>query len=482
MIVATLCIQLYWNYKNYQVGKQQLINDVQTSLDNAVDGYYTQLAKTNSFGWFRENMPPPPDHKHDTTNVLTDSMHIKRKNGKRMFDMRIKNIPERYERFKSHNGDSTNISLTIIDTIVPNIEKAAFMGLLDSIRNPVESLSSRIIISFTEDTLSLKKIDSLLLSELMRKNIDIDYGLTHKGFLQQSTTLRPEIIEKARLSTSTKSPYFFYDNSLTIHFSNITLAVLKKNLLGVLLSFLLVAGVVACLLYLLQVIKKQKQLSEVKNDLISNITHEFKTPIATIGVAMEAISSFQEEKVSEQTRRYAEISTEQVQKLNVMVEKLLETASLDSEQLELNLESNNLVELLRSAVASEAITTAEKKIEFNTSDEDIPYFIDVFHFENAINNIMDNAIKYGGDKIKVSIQQKPKEVEIDISDSGNSLTEANKKQIFEKFYRIPKGNTHDVKGFGIGLYYTKKIIEKHKGSISLSTNGHTTFRITLPNG
>ena len=116
------------------------------------------------------------------------------------------------------------------------------------------------------------------------------------------------------------------------------------------------------------------------------------------------------------------------------------------------------------------------------AEEDILYSIDVFHFENAINNIIDNAIKYGGKDISVEIVKQNNSIEITISDNGTSLTEGHKKHIFEKFYRVPKGNTHDVKGFGIGLYYTKKIIEKHNGNIDLSIKPNTTFKITLPDG
>jgi signal transduction histidine kinase len=106
----------------------------------------------------------------------------------------------------------------------------------------------------------------------------------------------------------------------------------------------------------------------------------------------------------------------------------------------------------------------------------------VFHFENAINNIIDNAIKYGGNQIWIEVSQNAFLFTISISDNGASLKMANKDQIFEKFYRVTKGNTHNVKGFGIGLYYTKEIVEKHSGTIQLELKKtHTTFKLTLPN-
>ena len=106
---------------------------------------------------------------------------------------------------------------------------------------------------------------------------------------------------------------------------------------------------------------------------------------------------------------------------------------------------------------------------------------DKFHFENALNNILDNAIKYGGDEISIALNNNSKYIEISISDNGNTLRAENKQRIFEKFYRIPKGNTHDVKGYGIGLYYTKTIIDKHGGNIHLDLkNKLTTFKISIP--
>ncbi|MDC8003321.1 HAMP domain-containing sensor histidine kinase [Aureisphaera galaxeae] len=489
VIVATFCIQVYWNYKNYTSSKQQLINDVQTSLDNSIDQYFTGLAVENSFEFIGLEPPfhdlikrdsnPNVHIKGGKTFVLRDTSHIK-----------IDTL-----QYKDTLGGSITILKTNWDdSLKMDIEYGAqwdsiklnpairetFTATLDV--NSVSALSNKIMVSFSEESLSLPKIDSLFLEELDRKNISMDYGLTYKNIFGKQDTLRSVEVEKASLSTLSQSPYFLHNDDLQAHFSNITLAVLKKNTFGLLLSFMLMAAVIGCLLYLLKIIQQQKQLAEVKNDLIGNITHEFKTPIATIGVAMEAIQNFSSEEDREKNLRYAKISSEQVDKLNVMVEKLLETATLDSEKLELNPEPSNLVELLRKASQKELFSNVPKEITFQSNEDTIIHAVDAFHFENAINNIIDNAIKYGGDRIQVSIEKGKGAIEIIISDSGNSLTEAHKKQLFEKFYRVPKGNTHDVKGFGIGLYYTKTIIEKHGGTIQLQIKPNTAFKISLPHG
>jgi len=474
VILATLWIQVYWNYKNYQAGKQQLINDVQTSLDNAVDHYFTQLATKDSFTFINDSLIFSKRPGFQQKIVFKDSVPCTQ-------DIQEINSSRGYTILKSEFSDSINLNVTIIDSS-RHKETEAIIGILNATNDPISQLSSKIMISLTEDHISLQRIDSLFANELNRKKISVEYGLSHLGRFLEKEEIRPDINKKATLETTAESPYFFYRDNLKAHFTNVTLAVLKKNYIGLFLSFLLVTSTVSCLLYLLKIIRQQKQLAEVKNDLISNITHEFKTPIATIGAAMEGIQAFNSENDSQKNLRYSRISSEQVEKLNGMVEKLLETATLDSKKLSLNFEQENLVELLQKAIKKETFTLENKTITFENSEELINYSIDVFHFENAINNIIDNALKYGGDKISVGIKGLQNHVEITISDNGTSLSEAHKKQIFEKFYRVPTGNTHDVKGFGIGLYYSKQIIEKHKGSLSLNISSLTTFKIILPNG
>ncbi len=240
------------------------------------------------------------------------------------------------------------------------------------------------------------------------------------------------------------------------------------------------AAVIGCLLFLLKIINDQKQLAEIKNDLISNITHEFKTPISTIQVAMEGILNFNTGNNPEKAKNYARTSSEQVEKLNHMVEKLLETATLTGNQLHLEKEALYPAPVLETLVQKYRTLAPNKSLNFETSGEDIKIWADPFHIENAFSNILDNAVKYGGDEINVWLRSENEKVFIHFKDSANSLMKGEVDQIFDQFYRVPKGNTHDVKGFGIGLYYTKQIIERHGGSIKAEVNKHTTFTVELP--
>ena len=483
VIGFTLVTQMYWNYKNYQVGKRQLMNDVQTSLDKAVDTYYVELAKERSLQWKGDSIKLEQldlDSIWINRDTLTGQGKTITLKGYDSGTRTIKGYQQGSVTLKGVQTDSSRSTFIPLDASSVGLERIHLNTLLDSLKDPIESLSTRIVVSFREDKLSLQQIDSLFRTELDLREIAIEYGLKNEKLIGEADLIRPEIIETASLVTRAKSPYFVYGNTLSAHYSNITLAVLKKNVAGILISFFLLAGVIASLVYLLGVIRRQKQLAEVKNDLISNITHEFKTPIATIRVALEAIQSFNDRDPDERTSRYVDMSAQQLEKLNNMVEKLLETATLDSEELVLNREQVNLTELLDTLVHSEHLAASDKEVSFESGSPALSARVDRFHFENALANILDNALKYGGDEIVVGIHDTAKGIVITISDSGNSLKPDQAKRLFDKFYRVPRGNTHDVKGFGIGLYYTRTIVEKHGGRIELQTQPRTTFTILLP--
>ena len=498
VIVATIIIQVYFNYKNYQTNKQQFINDVQISLDKAVDDYYTALAERTTIGIFLEG-----DQQKD---AFSEGGKIEK------FLSRIDTVKHQFKDLDTI--DINNIEgITVlkgfkVDSMTkltnkkakPSLSIEAFKKKVDSLKrkdsnvklNNIEFLTSKIIVSIKNDDLDLNEIDSLLKDDLNRKKINLTSRIryfedhTDPTVFKTKDSISKNISKpnpKLPLSTTSNSKLLPKDSILKLDFSNETATVLKRGLAGILISTLLILAVIGCLFYLLKIIKNQKQLAEIKNDLISNITHEFKTPIATIGVALESISSFKGIDDKEKTKKYVNMSSEQLGKLNIMVEKLLETASLDSDNLDLNLASIDIIDTINTLTRRFKIQFPERQFVTNFNTESYLASVDPFHFENALNNILDNAIKYGGNKITVDLRPKNKHFEILISDTGTTLTKAYKERIFDKFYRVPKGNTHDVKGFGIGLYYTKSIIQKHHGTIDLELKEKlTTFKITLPNG
>lgn len=472
-ILVTLAIQVYWNVQNYQLNKQRLVNDVQIALDNSVESYYADLAKKNVFIYV-------PTTNVDSLQFQFDFDYPKKKRDSviktfvRTFDSiprkMQKNSPKSVSLSYSYET-STSKQLKIRDSfeVKGKGEKAAGWSVL----------VNTMAIALTSDSIRFPKLDSILKIEFNRKNISLDYGLKYYNINGDTILYNLQKAEKKELGTFSKSSLLKQNERIELLFSNPTILILKRSLTGIGLSLLLALGTVASLLYLLHIINKQKQLAEIKNDLISNITHEFKTPIATVSTALEAIQNFNVKNDAEKTKKYLDISNQQLKKLHQMVEKLLETATLDSDRLFINKEETNLVLLIKALVEKYKVVAADKTIHFKHADAEIIKMVDPFHFENAIANLLDNAVKYGGNTIEVQLSQVLGQIEITVADNGPGIEKSQREKIFDKFYRIPTGNVHNVKGFGIGLYYVKKIIEKHGGTITLTDAKNTVFKITI---
>ncbi len=483
-IVATISVQIYWNIKIYEVNKQQLINQVQVSFDKAVDNYYNNLAKTNML-----------------TLIEDDSLFLGNRN------VVIKSGISKNQIWLDHKLDSSTINnelrvfadYTFSDSLqIADKDTLAFPMLLDDSKTKhvsviaqeldsvdIKDLTTKIMFSFRENHINLEVVDSLFIADLKHKNIELHYGFkfSSKNHITEKITVidyKLDGFPNEFSSAYSDSSFLPHQSKLQLLYTDTTLEVLKRMLGSIILSLLLSGAIIGCLLFLLKVIFKQKQLSEIKNDLINNITHEFKTPIATISVALEGLQNFEVIKNPDKAANYISMSNEQLGKLNKMVEKLLETATLNSDQFDLSKEQVNLSKLLKECIEKIQLSNPNKTIIFHTDSDTVLTKVDIFHFENAINNVLDNALKYGGGTIKVNLKNS---LEITIEDNGNGIPPNQQEKIFDQFYRIPTGNIHNIKGFGIGLYYTKTIIEKHGGTIvvSESKKGKTIFKITLKN-
>ncbi len=466
-VLATLGLQLYWNIKNYHENKAVLIQDVRAALDSSVDKYYIEQSKNNFFAFVKEN-----DSLSDTEVFNSPEFDTVLKNNIGRISKRIKNGNFKFE--KTVEKDE-NFKLNISSVKVLKGQKAT-----DSI-SAMDKGNASVIVTFHNDSINLKSLTSILDKELSRKNIEIDYLVEIYKFDTIFEKTKVVGSSKLALSAFSMSSYLPKHQKAKILFSNPQKLILKRSSVEILLSLLLSVSTIFCLLFLLRIIKRQKKIDVIKNDLISNITHEFKTPITTISTAIEGIRNFNNENDKEKTNLYLAISEQQLSKLGLMVERLLETASLNAENLALKLESTDIGHLINS-VLDKHIMSTNKEISFTNNLDNHPIALDQFHFENVLSNLIDNAIKYGGEKINITLNGSAKDVEIVISDDGRSIETSERAKIFEQFYRIPRGNIHNVKGFGIGLFYSKKIVEKHNGTLELTDDDHiTSFKITLPN-
>ncbi|WP_170134452.1 sensor histidine kinase [Echinicola strongylocentroti] len=276
------------------------------------------------------------------------------------------------------------------------------------------------------------------------------------------------------------------ENFILIHFPSKQLHILKQIWLPLSSSLVFLLIIILCFVYAIKVIIRQKKLSETKNDFINNMTHEFKTPIATVSLAVEALQD--PDLINQDTfrNRYLGIIKDENKRLGSQVEKVLQAAALDKKDFKLKFEKVNLVELLRDAKKHFDLQV-EKNGGSILLDIDVkdPFIeADAFHLSNIINNLLDNANKYSRDEplINLTVKETAEGFVITIKDNGMGMTKESVKKIFDKFYRVPTGNVHDVKGFGLGLAYVKTMVEEHNGEITVDSeiNKGSTFTINLP--
>lgn len=234
------------------------------------------------------------------------------------------------------------------------------------------------------------------------------------------------------------------------------------------------------------VILKQKRLADIKNDFINNMTHELKTPISTISISSEVLLRDNITEDPERVNQYARIIYNENKRLENQVERVLQLATLDKEKITLKKSILNMHELILNSVENfkPAILSVGGKLDCELKATEFLVDGDKVHITNIINNLLDNARKYSesAPEILIQTENKNKGICISITDNGIGISSESQKQIFDKFYRVPTGNVHNVKGFGLGLYYVKYMVTEHGGNISVKSElkKGTTFTIYLP--
>ncbi|MEJ6792471.1 MAG: HAMP domain-containing sensor histidine kinase, partial [Lacinutrix sp.] len=246
-------------------------------------------------------------------------------------------------------------------------------------------------------------------------------------------------------------------------------------------SIILIAFVTA-----LKQIMKQRKISEIKTDFINNMTHEFKTPIATINLALDSITNPKIIDDKEKVHRYLRIIREENKRMHAQVENVLRISSLEKNELNISKEGISLHDLIEDAISHTELIVEDRQGHIETELMATKYCIlaNETHFTNVLVNMLDNAVKYSLDapKITVITENIGNSILVKIKDEGSGMSKAASKRVFEKFYREHKGNIHNVKGHGLGLAYVKRIVEDHSGHISVTSEKEkgSIFTIKLP--
>jgi two-component system phosphate regulon sensor histidine kinase PhoR len=343
-----------------------------------------------------------------------------------------------------------------------------------------------------DSVLTPRDLDSLIRLQLNIRGVDTRYEFCiykpeRQEFLMERTpNFRKDLIEKGNAFILFQADIYTSPEYLLIYFPREKQFLLTELWGMLLISIILIIVIVYSFTYTIATIFRQKRLSEMKNDFINNMTHEFKTPISTISLACEALSDKEIRGSGEFLDSYLSMIQEENKRLAGMAEKILQTAVIDKGQLKMNKELINLHEIITDVIKNLRIQVEIKDGEIKRRLKATRPQIegDKVHVTNLVYNLLDNANKYSPKRplIRISTENASNGIVMIIEDNGIGIGKNEQKKIFDKLYRVPTGNIHEVRGFGLGLSYVKAIVEEHHGKISLESeaNKGSKFRVFLP--
>lgn len=363
--------------------------------------------------------------------------------------------------------------------------------------NPVKQVSTNYFVVMVNGEVDSNLLEYLLKSEFEKRNIkhDFEYGvydcssekMRYGDYVSLQTAAENKAVQSVNEKVKTKKlpAYSHYAYQFGVQFPNREGHLI--NQMGI-WSFSSVVLLVVILFfgYTLFVILKQKRLSEIQKDFINNMTHEFKTPISTIAVSTEVLKDPNIVHQPERLLNYTTIIEKENTRLKQQVDRVLQMARLDREDIGLKKETVDVHQIIQDAIRNISTSLHERQgtidCELNATRHIIE--ADKLHLTNVLYNLIDNAIKYckSSPHIVIRTKDSQRNLLLEVEDNGIGISAEHQKRVFQKFFRVPTGNVHDVKGFGIGLNYVRSIIEAHKGSIKLESDlgKGCTFKISIP--
>ncbi len=400
--------------------------------------------------------------------------------------MQISNVL--HERFRDSSGTKQQSQRTMVVAMRrPGIEASPGRDTLNirfqSARPAVRIYNFLTDVDSLRDSISIKELTTAYNKALLKEEIHTPFSIHNIP----ADTLRTE---------GPIVPDDFYGNVVTIGFTkpvsyqvlfhNNTWYLLRRISQPILISVILLGITVFSFLLLYRNLKQQRKLAQLKNDFISNITHELKTPIATVSVAIEALRSFDVLEDRKTTDEYLEISASEMQRLGLLVDKVLKLSMFENKEITLSKEQFDLRTLAKSVMESMKLQFEKHHAhtDLKTTGNNFIITADKLHITSVLYNLLDNALKYSinDPDILVHIIDHGQYLEIRVADNGMGIAKEYTGKIFEKFFRIPDGDRHNIKGYGLGLSYVSHIVAKHMGFIEVESalSKGSTFSVKLP--
>jgi len=507
-LIGIIFVQYYWIKKSVEDKEAQFSNAVIEVLDDVTEKIEARERKDYTDRYLSSKDSIGKLTSANFTNIMFGYRDLD-SNELRLYEHGILeedyNIP--YTIFDSGSSDSTTIknytsrrTSTVLKeeygldgkeyrlTAPQRIEKIGGLSSIEKARfdDVFSELAKKVPI---HERVSNQEVQLHLNKELKNRKIETpyEYGVYSKGL--------PTKVRSKRFKYAKNSFYeseLFVDSEGNSKFSLLLSFPKKKSflfesILGLaILSLLFTLVIIASYVGAIYQLIKQKQISEIKSDFINNMTHEFKTPIATINLAVEAIKNPKIIDDKQKVIRYLEMIRDENKRMHAQVENVLRISKLEKNQLDIRKDNVDLHDLLHDAIAHVELIVADRGgyIETHLDAARHDVLANEMHFTNVIVNILDNAVKYSIDSPKIDVYTElvKNSVVIKIKDQGAGMSKSVLNKVFEKFYREHTGDLHNVKGHGLGLAYVKKIVDDHQGEVyAESEKGKgSTFFIKLP--
>lgn len=349
--------------------------------------------------------------------------------------------------------------------------------------NPVQKVTNDYYIVNIDNDFEPNILEFYLKSEFEKINLTTDYEYAMYN-CQSDEMVYGNYVSSNKNNTSKRSVYFPKHKSLVyyfaIRFPNETSYLFSSLKFWFVLSFALIV-ILLVYVYSIFTILQQKKYSELQRDFINNMTHEFKTPLSSILIASNYLKQQNVIKTDEKLEKYTDIIISQSNKLNTHIETILNIAKSDNSPLVLDKKQIAVLSILKDVIENIQLKYPESAIQIRSPRTEISIEADTFHFTNLVYNLLDNAIKYCEKKpeIIISIIEKANQMQLDFSDNGIGISNKNLPSIFDKFFRITSTKSNEVNGFGLGLYYVKKICTLHHWKISANNNASHGITISI---
>ena len=490
-LLGLVVFQIYWINETVEANRQRFQQNVYEALNTVVNQLEQREALLFAYQSFGQDIV-----QLDTSQLYTSRTVRRSQQQSVLFDQQGRAVRQRIEFSMSVSRQPGSPPVIVVRPDMPSgtseramqeqmhkLEKKAsmFEQALQRLMNGDRPLSAR---------LNPKQLRSLLNEALADRGITLPYQYAVVDARRDSVLMASTANFFGKYDTDAEVALFpndFMPSStfLTLEFPQQNWYLLKQIWLTLLSSVVFTGIVVFCFGYAITTILRQKKLSDMKTDFINNMTHELKTPISTVALAVEAL---QDEQIAQQPdflRRYLGIIGEENARLGSQVEKVLQIASLDKKDYQLKLEPVDVHELVRKVAdhLSPAIEKREGTLTLELAATQSVIEADAHHVSNIITNLIDNANKYSPEQPTVTVrtQDATGGILLSVTDRGLGMRKETIAKIFDKFYRVPTGNRHDVKGFGLGLSYVKSMVEAHGGHVSVSSKPGqgSTFRVYL---